>query len=268
MGGASIGGYVEARIGDEVKRTFKIDLSNKIGHTFSVDGVISGATDGSDFVTLVDQFFSDLVPALGGQLFVGVARARLDDDLVVRSLVDGRHQGSDGDSAFVPGIEESAGGLDFVNAAEKTIVGGIESLGQAIGCQDGEPLFGAGKAEAEGGFDLTLEIEADVEMLAAEGGEHSELGEPGSWCAAVAFPMFGIGKDDFVNESGAVNDGGKSVLYSPGDVGLWDRVSETGEGPGSHDAVTHCAKPNDQNFRFHKSPFRRALRHRSCIQSH
>lgn len=199
---------------------------------------------------------------------MGVAGASLDNDLVIGSLVDGGHKGADRDTAFVPGIEESAGGFNLVDTSEKTIVGGIESLGQAVGCEDGESFFCTGQSEAESGFNLALEIEADVEVFAAEGGEHSELGEPSGGGAPVAFPVFGIGEDDFINESRAVNNGRKSVLYGPGYVSLGDCVSETCERPGSHDAVTHCAKPNDQNFWFHSSPFRRALRHRSCIQSH
>jgi len=93
------------------------------------------------------------------------------------------------------------GGFDFVDGTEEAVDGRVEALSHSIAGAGGEPLGGSGEAQAECGFDLALEVEGDVEFFFAEGGEHSELAEPGCRGTTVLFPMFGVGKDDGVDKS-------------------------------------------------------------------
>jgi len=88
-----------------------------------------------------------------------------------------------------------------VDGTEEAVDGRVEALSHSIAGAGGEPLGGSGEAQAECGFDLALEVEGDVEFFFAEGGEHSELAEPGCRGTTVLFPMFGVGKDDGVDKS-------------------------------------------------------------------
>lgn len=76
-----------------------------------------GSADGGDFVAMGDKRSGNLMPSVGGDFFLGVPAAGLDEDLVVGPIVDRRHEGPGGDLAFVPGVKESVSGFDFVDTA-------------------------------------------------------------------------------------------------------------------------------------------------------
>ena len=102
VGGAGIGGDVELGVGDEIEGAFEIELTDEVGDAFGVDRIIARTADCGDLMSLGDEFFGDLVPAVLGELFVRVPGAGLDNDLVVGDFMHGGHEGFGGELAFVP----------------------------------------------------------------------------------------------------------------------------------------------------------------------